>query len=175
MRYGFNERIEERALLFYTIYAVGLTLGAAATRGMGEEYVFMPEGGVRYIAAAFLRALPFFIAANVPGTRAARMAIAMASAAVFGLLSGLAAAAALLSVFPAQGFLLGVLPAVLAVTPALMLELCISAQASDIPLSYAINLPRILLAILVTILISCVQFAIFIIFTQFNSFLLQIF
>lgn len=144
-------------------------------RGIGDEYVFVPEGGVRYIAAAFLRALPFFLAANVPGTRPARMAIAMASAGVFGLVSGLAGTAAMLSAFPVKGFILGVLPAVLAVTPALMLELCISAQSGDIPLSYAINLPRILLAILVTFFVSCVQFAIFFIFTQFNSFLLQIF
>lgn len=157
------------------IYALGLTLGSAATRGMVEKYVFMPEGGVRYVAAAFLRALPFFLAANVPGARAARMAIATAAAGIFGLLSGLAGTAALMSGLPAQGFLLGVLPSILAVTPALMLELCMSSQASDIPLSYTIILPRILLAILVTIFVSCVQFAIFFVFTQFNSFLLQIF
>lgn len=172
MKRGFGERLEERALLFYSVYAAGLTVGALGALSSAGKYVFEPAGGMGYAAGSFAFALVFFAAAMLP-VGAAGAVSALAAAAVYGLFIGASASAALLSAAPLKGFLLGVFPRLVAVTPLLFYELCVSGGINDMPRAHGTKTARVIKTVLVSISASCVQIAVFWFLTQFNSFLQQ--
>ena len=167
MRYSDGERLERWALLFYSLYAIGLTVGGTAARGEGG-FILTYGSELRYVAAAILRNLPFFAAASMPGKRSVRFVSGMVSAIVFGLLAGISGVQALVSAEPAGAFMLCVLPKIIISVPIFILELCINQNRGDVPFSYHTVFLWILRAFLVAISVSCVQFAIFFVFTQFN-------
>ncbi len=165
MKNGFYESMEPSALLFFTVYAVGLTAGCLITAGEGGLIV-KTEQGLGYGAGAFFRALPFFALALLPGGKRLRSAAGLISAAAFGAVTGAAAVQALLSAEPLKAVLLCVLPRLLSQLPALILTLCLAQKMRETSLGYPVLLARLVLSVLVCLLSSCAQFAIFTLFTQ---------
>ncbi len=166
MKQSFYDKLEPTALLFFTVYALGLTAGCLVGAGEGG-LVVEPERGAAYGAGAFFRALPFFMLALIPGKKRLRTAAGLLAAGAFGAVTGVAAVQALLSAEPLKAALLCVLPRLLSQLPSLILVLCLAQRMREIPFDYSAVLTRLLLSVLACFLASCAQFAFFTVFAQF--------
>lgn len=161
---------ENLALLFFTVFIVGLTIGSIAAMGSSEKDALISADmtAAKYIMAAFLRNLPFFICAFVPGKRLQRMSAALAAIAFKGILIGCSSVYILLNDCDAAVYAANIFPQLLVCVPVLIFSFCVNASKNDISFSNSTILTSFLRSILVTIFVSCVQFAVFFVFAQFN-------
>lgn len=158
-------KLENSALVLYTVYIIGVTVGAIMVIGSEATIAAEPEMAAgRYIAGAFLRSLPFFLCANLTAGKGWRIAAAVFAMLVHGVIIG-TGSVMLLNFSPAD-YVAVIVPRLLAVVPALIFFLCINIAAGKT--SAKLSIFTILLRlILVTFLTSCVQFVFFRIITQF--------
>lgn len=164
---GRNERL---SLIFFTAFTVGVTLGSIAALGSGGDEALVSEDmtAARYTAAAFVRNLPFFICAFLPGRRVQRMSAALAAIVFKGVLIGCSSVYILLNGGGAAVYVVSIIPQLAVCVPALVFSLCMNISKNDISFSNSTILTNFLRAVLVTIFVSCIQFAFFFVLAQFN-------
>lgn len=153
------EKVKNRACIFFCIFILGLTLGSAVA--VGEEWEIAAESGFPRI---FFKNLPFVFFTNLWGSKKIRMLAGSAALTVKGMFFGVSAVN-ILKYCPAKYPAL-MLPQTALLVPAMVMLMCVSAEKEHIAASFSAVLTKILLSILLTFLISCVQFGLCFYFPQ---------